>query len=78
MERAETGETKPRQRLLYSVKEVAEQLSISKTTVRRLIESGQVKHRQIGNRMLIPRAELERLAKHGVARVGDGRPNFED
>lgn len=56
-------------RLLYSVKEAAEQLSISPWTVRKLIEIGQVKHRQFGRRMLIPRAELERLAKKDFARI---------
>lgn len=58
-----------KERLLYSVREAAEQLSVSKTTVFMLIAQGQVKHRRFGRRMLIPRAELERLAAKDFPKI---------
>lgn len=49
-------------KLLLSVSEVAEVLSLSKSSIWRLVYKGDLKARRIGGRVLIPRTEVERLA----------------
>lgn len=51
------------QRTLYSRKEAAVQLSVSLSMVDKLIEQGDLAVRRIGHRVLIPRTELEKLAR---------------
>lgn len=49
--------------LAYSVNETAKALRLSRTTVCNLIYSGQLKHRKVGRRVLVPRAALERFLR---------------
>jgi excisionase family DNA binding protein len=49
-------------RLLYSRKEAAFALSVCLSTVEALIDRGELKTRRMGRRVLIPRAELLRVA----------------
>jgi excisionase family DNA binding protein len=53
-------------KILYTKKEAAEQLSISVSSVDILIARGDIEVRQFGRRLLVPRTELERLAKRDV------------
>jgi excisionase family DNA binding protein len=53
-------------RILYSRKEAAQQLSISVSTLEQLIVQGDLSVRRIGKRILIPRKELERMASRDV------------
>ena len=51
------------ERGLYDVREAATWLSISTRSVFNLIAAGEIKTRRIGRRRLIPKAELEKLAR---------------
>lgn len=51
----------PIQRLAYGLDECEVATSVSKSTFRRLINSGQLQTVKIGGRRLVPAAELERL-----------------
>jgi excisionase family DNA binding protein len=53
-------------RILYSQKEAAQQLSVSVSTVEQLIAQGEIQIRRLGRRVLIPRSELEKLARRDV------------
>lgn len=53
-------------RILYSLKEAAEQLSVCVSTVEQLIAQGELQVRRLGRRILIPRSELEKLARRDV------------
>jgi excisionase family DNA binding protein len=53
-------------RILYSREEAAEQLSICLSTLQLLIAQGEIEVRRLGKRILIPRSELERLARRDV------------
>jgi len=53
-------------RILYSRKEAAAQLSVCLSTIDQLIVRGDLKVRRIGKRLLVPRKELERLAGRDV------------
>ena len=52
------------QRLLYNKQTAAEMLSISLRSLNYLLSRGEIRFRRIGNRVLIPHAELVRFA-HG-------------
>jgi excisionase family DNA binding protein len=54
-------------RILYSMKEAAASLSISLSTIEQLIAQGDLAVRRIGKRVLVPRTELEKLARRVVA-----------
>jgi excisionase family DNA binding protein len=54
-------------RILYSMKEAAASLSISLSTIEQLIAQGDLAVRRIGKRVLVPRTELEKLARRDVA-----------
>jgi len=54
--------------ILRSIRFSAEILGVSSFTVRRLIAAGQIQAVNIGARRLIPEAEIERVAAHGVGR----------
>lgn len=56
-------------RILYSRREAAQQLSISLSTLEQLIAQGELQVRRLGKRILIPRKELERLANHDVPHI---------
>ena len=53
-------------KILYTKKEAAEQLSLSVASLDILIARGDLAVRQFGRRILVPRTELERFAKHDV------------
>jgi excisionase family DNA binding protein len=53
-------------KILYTKKEAAEQLSLSVSSLDILIARGDIEVRQFGKRILVPRTELERLAKRDV------------
>jgi excisionase family DNA binding protein len=55
-------------RELQGVAETAEALGVSVYTVRRLIESGDLKAVHVGARVLIPQAEIDRAITYGVGR----------
>jgi excisionase family DNA binding protein len=62
-------------KLLYTRAESAEMLSLSVRTVDRLIATGKLRVRQMGRRMLIHHADLEKFAGKDVVqiRTGDAR-----
>jgi excisionase family DNA binding protein len=53
-------------KILYSMKEAAAQVSLSVSTLEQLVTQGEVHVRRIGKRILVPRKELERLATRDV------------
>lgn len=56
-------------RILYSRKEAAQQLSISVSTLEQLIAQGDLQVRRLGKRVLISRRELEKLAARDVPEI---------
>ncbi|WP_051195694.1 helix-turn-helix domain-containing protein [Meiothermus rufus] len=52
------------QRLALSVEEVAQALGTHKNTVYRAIWRGELRATKVGKRLVIPRAELERVLGH--------------
>jgi len=50
-------------RLSFSKDEVARQLGVSRDSVTRAIQRGEIKPIHFGRRVLIPRSELERLLR---------------
>jgi excisionase family DNA binding protein len=57
------------ERILYSQKEAAALLSISLSTLEQLIARKEIVVRRVGRRVLVPRTELERLARRDVLHV---------
>ncbi len=57
------------EKLSYSKQEAAFLLGISIHTVTRDVKLGRIQARRYGTRVLIPRAELERIASQGMARA---------
>ncbi|MGC8968352.1 MAG: helix-turn-helix domain-containing protein [Thermus sp.] len=60
-------------RLAYNVREAAEALRVSETTVWRLIRSGALRAARLGRRVIIPHAALEALLEgegNAVAMLG--------
>ena len=55
---------------LLTVSQAAEQVGATSQTVRNWIRAGQLKAERIGNRFLVPRAEIERLRR--TSSHGDG------
>jgi excisionase family DNA binding protein len=51
------------ERIAYSVKEVAEMISLSVAMVRKEIRAGNIKTRKAGARVLILKADLDRYLK---------------
>jgi excisionase family DNA binding protein len=47
------------EKIAYSVEEAAQVLSLGRTTVKKLIATGQLTSVRVGRRRLIPRSELE-------------------
>ena len=62
---------------LWSVRETAERWSVSPFTVRRLIDSGELRSVTIGARRLLPVSEIERCEAQGAgtARKRKGHTN---
>ncbi len=54
---------KPLQRLLYSKRDAAEQLSISLRSLNYLISRGELRFRRIGSRVLVPHGELVQFSR---------------
>jgi excisionase family DNA binding protein len=54
------------ERLLFSIPATAKLLSISRSLAYCLIQSGDLRTIHIGRRVLVPRAEIERIASTGV------------
>lgn len=63
------------ERMLYSRKEAAYQLSVSVSTLEQLIAQGGIQVRRLGKKILIPRKELERLAENDVRVVWPEKVN---
>ncbi len=51
------------EKLLFSIKEVAEILGIGRTTVYRLVENGELKSAKIGSRRVFTRGHLEQFCE---------------
>ena len=47
------------ERLAYSIDEAAEALSLSRSAVKLLLNTGEIKSRKVGRRVLIPRHALD-------------------
>ena len=64
----------PVPRLAYSIAEAAQVIGVLTATIRRLIESRKLPCARLGDRVLIPREELERLLTVGqVEPAGERR-----
>lgn len=57
------------EQLLYSRKQVAQQLSLSVSTVDVMIGRGMLRVRRQGRRVLVPSTEVERFAKRDVPQI---------
>jgi excisionase family DNA binding protein len=53
-----------RYKLLFTIKECAYALALSKRTIEKLVATGALKTRRVGRRVLIHRRELENFARH--------------
>ena len=62
-------------RILYSRREAAQQLSISLSTLEQLIVQGELQVRRLGKRILVSRRELERLASRDVTVIWPEKVN---
>lgn len=62
-------------KILYSRKEAAQQLSLSLSSLDLLIAQGELEVRRLGKRILVPRTELEKLAKRDVEIVWPEKHN---
>jgi excisionase family DNA binding protein len=62
-------------RILYDRKTAAAALSISVRGLDYLIESGKLRVRRLGRRVLVPRSELERLARQDQAEIVPSETN---
>ena len=51
----------------YSVREIAEAFRVSKMTINRMIQRGDLAAIRFGKQFRIPRAEVERLTAEGTA-----------
>ena len=62
---------------LLTASQAAEGLNASSQTIRNWIRAGQLRAVRIGNRFLIPRAEVERMRGSGSAPVGESPWEFD-
>ena len=51
------------QSLVYTIPQVADMLMVCQKTIRRLVVRGELVHRRIGTRILIPKTALENFVK---------------
>jgi excisionase family DNA binding protein len=56
--------------LLYSKTQAASVLNLSVRTLEGLLRRGQILHRKVGRRVLIPRQDVERFARMGSTTKG--------
>jgi len=61
------NQSEPKPKLTYSIAETAETLGLSQPYVRRLAGEGKIATVRFGKRVMVRRAEVERLAEEGVA-----------
>lgn len=61
-------EQQSRPPLLIALRDAGHALAISERTIRQLALDGRIVTVRIGRRVLVPRAELERIAREGVSR----------
>jgi len=61
--------TDPVRPLAYSMRDAAAVLSISITTLNRLMSHDMIKYTRIGHALRIPAAEVERVAAEGLPKV---------
>jgi excisionase family DNA binding protein len=54
------------EKLLFSIEETAPIIGLSKYTIRAYVQKGLIKPTRIGNRVLIPIAEINRIATEGL------------
>jgi excisionase family DNA binding protein len=54
---------------LISIAKAAEQLDVSRDTVRRLLAAGELRAVRIGTSVRVPRADVDRLVARGQART---------
>jgi excisionase family DNA binding protein len=55
--------------LLYTVTAAARRLGVSRTTLHKLLDSGDIGYRRVGSDRRIPDAELVAFAERGVVRA---------
>jgi excisionase family DNA binding protein len=77
LQTATTGNTQrpamePKDKLLFGKREAAAMLSIGVRTLDRLLAAGRIRHKRIGKKVLINRAEIEKFARGGDVET---RPN---
>ena len=58
---------------LLSIRGAARQLGVDFETLRKAIERGQVRAVQLGDRLRIPAAEVERLLAPGTTQIGTAK-----
>ena len=53
---------------LVSIKETATETGVSTCTIRRLIDQKAIKCVRVGRRVMVPRAEVDRVSTQGASR----------
>jgi excisionase family DNA binding protein len=56
-------------KMLYSRKEASAALALSVSSIDQLILSARLRVRRIGSRVLIPKSEIEKLARSDIGRI---------
>lgn len=56
------------EKTLFGIANTARRWEVSKDTVRRKIESGEIRSIRIGSRVLVPLSEIERVEQFGVGK----------
>jgi excisionase family DNA binding protein len=51
---------------LSSIREAAKDLNVSKETIRRLAEQGEIRYVRVSRRVMIPVSELDRVVREGT------------
>jgi excisionase family DNA binding protein len=59
---------------LITIGRAAEELQVSRDTLRRLAASGQLKTIRISRRVLIPTSEIARIVEGGVGKYANRKP----
>ena len=57
---------------LHGLKETSSRIGVSRWTVKRLIERGDLRGVRVGRRLLVSEQEILRVIAHGTRRDGDG------
>lgn len=61
----------PPQRLTLTVEEAAATLGVSRASAYEAVRRGQIPHVRIGNRILVPRSQLEKMLDNGSSHPDD-------